>query len=162
MKVVFAVLVTALAVGVGSVQATQLVTGAQISNNSVTGKDIKRGSLGVSDLSAAARRSLRGARGARGPAGAPGATGLTGPKGTTDIFYVDSAVTVVPASSAGTATAACPAGSSATGGGLGFATDVEMMPAEFNTVGVLGFSVIATNPDAVSHELQARVACARR
>ena len=70
-------------------------------------------------------------------------------------------VSVAP-SDAGTSTASCPAGSSATGGGVGFGTDVEMMPVEFHTVGAGGFSVIALNPDVVAHSLQATAACARR
>jgi hypothetical protein len=44
----------------------------------ITGKDVKDGSLGVRDLSAAARKSLRGNS---GPAGANGANGLPGANG---------------------------------------------------------------------------------
>lgn len=53
----------------------------------ITGKDVKNGSLGVVDLSAAARKSLRGktgpagANGANGLPGAPGGTGPAGPAG---------------------------------------------------------------------------------
>jgi len=47
----------------------------------VTGRDVKDGSLEARDLSASARRALRGARGARGPIGPAGAAGLPGAAG---------------------------------------------------------------------------------
>ncbi len=64
--------------------ASQLITGKQIKDGSITAKDIKRRSLGTAQLSPAAIRSLSGARGAtgaQGPAGAAGAAGATGPAG---------------------------------------------------------------------------------
>jgi hypothetical protein len=47
----------------------------------ITGKDIKDGSLGVSELSAKARRQLRGATGPAGAQGPQGERGLTGDGG---------------------------------------------------------------------------------
>ena len=69
--------------------AQLLVSGANVENHSLTGVDIKKGSLGLKTLSPAARSKLKGARGpvgATGPqgsAGAPGVQGSTGPQGAT-------------------------------------------------------------------------------
>jgi hypothetical protein len=54
-----------------------LITGKQIKDGSVTGADIKNGSLGVVDLS----KSARGARGAQGIQGVPGPQGAKGDTG---------------------------------------------------------------------------------
>jgi len=72
-----ALVIIGLTAATGATAAT-LVTGKQIRDNSVTGADIKRGTLGASDLSRAARRSLRGATGKTGPAGSPGPRGEPG------------------------------------------------------------------------------------
>lgn len=64
--------------------ASQLITGKQIKDGSITAKDIKRRSLGTAQLSPKAIKALRGAKGAtgaQGPAGAAGAVGAVGPAG---------------------------------------------------------------------------------
>ncbi len=61
--------------------ASGLITGDQILNSSITGKDLKDGSVGPSDLSRTARTALQGAPGKTGPAGPQGAPGAQGPKG---------------------------------------------------------------------------------
>ena len=86
-----------LAVAGGATAAT-VVTGADIKNGTITSIDVKDRSLGVIDLSASARASLRGATGPRGstgtagpqgdpgdagPVGNPGPVGPTGPEGAT-------------------------------------------------------------------------------
>jgi integrase len=82
--------VIALAFG-GSATAASLVTGADVQDSSLTGRDVKARSLGLSDLSLAARNALRGQRGPSGfdgtdgvsiagPAGAQGAS-IQGPAG---------------------------------------------------------------------------------
>jgi hypothetical protein len=153
MKVVVAVLATMLVVGAGSVEAARLVTGATIKNNSVTGKDIKNGSLTLRDFKRSERSKLRGRVGPAGPQGA---------NGTTDITYVNGPViTVGPGASAGTY-ALCPAGSMATGGGIGPATQSQLLPIDAYTISGGGFGVLAQNPDSTSRTLQARAACARR
>jgi hypothetical protein len=160
-----AVIATALLVGATTATAQSLITSAQIKNNTIRSKDVRNRALGLRDLSPAAIRSLRGRTGPPGTPGSPGAQGPVGPpgpRGVSEIFYVESPVVSVQPGTAGDATATCPAGSSATGGGLGFGTDAAMTPTEFQTVGVLGFSVIAFNPDVVPHNLQAVAACARR
>jgi hypothetical protein len=64
-----------------------LVTGADVKDRSLTGADIRRGSLGLATLSPEARARLTGAagpagaQGAKGEPGAPGAPGAQGPAG---------------------------------------------------------------------------------
>ena len=78
----------------GTSYAAIAITGANIRDNTVSGRDVKKGSLGVTEFAASARAKLRGpagragakgARGDRGAAGArgdPGSSGATGPAGT--------------------------------------------------------------------------------
>jgi hypothetical protein len=47
----------------------------------ITGAQIKNGSIGLVDLSAGAKRSLKGTRGLRGTPGPPGPIGSPGPQG---------------------------------------------------------------------------------
>ena len=77
--------------------AKRLITGAQVRDASLTGKDVKDGTLRLNDLARADRAALRGtaasssagaagpagARGPAGPAGPAGAKGDRGPKGDT-------------------------------------------------------------------------------
>ncbi|MCW2925465.1 MAG: hypothetical protein JWM98_2869, partial [Thermoleophilia bacterium] len=75
--------------------AAAQITGAGIKDGTVTttdiadgrlgvqGRDVRDGSLGVVDLSAAARAVLHGAKGAPGAAGARGPAGAVGPRGAT-------------------------------------------------------------------------------
>ena len=51
------------------------VTGGDIKLSSLTGKNVKNGSLGTTDLSSKARASLRGGQGPKGDQGAQGAAG---------------------------------------------------------------------------------------
>ncbi|MEZ5081038.1 MAG: hypothetical protein R2878_10380 [Thermoleophilia bacterium] len=69
-----------LAVGGGAATGARLITGKQIQDGSITGQDIRNGSIGAGELSASVRRAIR-AGGGRGPAGATGATGAQGPAG---------------------------------------------------------------------------------
>ncbi len=61
--------------------AAKLITGNEIQNGSLTGKDLKDGSVGPSDLSQSARVALAGSRGPAGPQGPPGSSGAPGPQG---------------------------------------------------------------------------------
>ena len=75
----------------GSAYAAVTVTGKNIKDGTITGRDVKNRSLGTSKLSATAVASLTGApagpqgpkgdSGQRGPAGANGETGPAGPQG---------------------------------------------------------------------------------
>lgn len=61
--------------------ASGLITGDQILNSSITGKDLKDGSIGPSDLSRSARAAMQGTPGKTGPAGPTGPQGIAGPQG---------------------------------------------------------------------------------
>lgn len=61
--------------------AVTLITGGEVRDSSLTGKDVKDGSLGPSDLSRAARAALSGQVGPQGPQGATGPAGPAGPAG---------------------------------------------------------------------------------
>jgi Collagen triple helix repeat (20 copies) len=73
----------------GSAYAAVTVTGKNIKDGTVTGRDVKNRSLGTSKLSAKAVSSLAGQRGPAGPEGPAGPkgdrgpAGLAGPKGET-------------------------------------------------------------------------------
>jgi hypothetical protein len=168
-KVVLAVLVTMLVVGATSVEAAKFITGKQIARNTITGKNVKAGSLQLSDLSPGTRAALRGPAGPQGPQGAqgaqgaPGIPGAPGAKGTTDIAYVDGPVVTVGSQGSNTSSAICPSGSVATGGAFGPASDVfGVDDIVFFGVSEGGFFISAFNSDAVPHNLQARAACAKR
>jgi hypothetical protein len=68
------------ALGGGTAYAAASVTGADIKNGTITGKDIKKRSIGADRLSPTAISSL-GRPGPAGPAGATGAKGETGERG---------------------------------------------------------------------------------
>ena len=79
----------------GSAYAAVTVTGSNIKDGTVTGKDVKNRSLGTGKLSANALSSLTGRRGPAGPQGAPGPKGdqgvagkdgAPGPPGTTRAY----------------------------------------------------------------------------
>jgi hypothetical protein len=70
----------------GSAYAAVTVTGQNIKDGTVTGKDVKNRSLGTNKLSAKAVSSLAGDRGPAGPKGDPGLAGplgQIGPQGET-------------------------------------------------------------------------------
>jgi len=162
MRTLIAIIATGLLVGTASATAASLVTSANIKDNTIRSKDVRNRTLTLRDLSRSTIAALRGARGPQGLQGVPGAPDIPGPKGTTDIVYVDSPViTVGPGASAGTH-AVCPAGSMATGGGIGPATEGQLLPIDAYTISSGGFGVFAFNPDSTSRTLQARAACARQ
>ena len=105
-----------------SASAALIITGKQIKNGTVTTKDVKDGNLKTNDFSASALNVLKGATGPAGPAGATGPAGAVGPAGATGAAGVSGYQTVyntanIPAGTAGTATATCPAGKKPVGGG---------------------------------------------
>ena len=65
----------------GSAYAAVTVTGQNIKDGTITGKDVKNRSLGKSKLSATALGSLTGERGPAGPEGPQGPQGQRGPQG---------------------------------------------------------------------------------
>jgi hypothetical protein len=87
------VLVVALvaALSIGTATAAKLITGAEIKNHSITGKDIKKRSLPLSVLRQPAA-GAPGEKGEVGPRGERGLTGATGPEGASpfhQVFAVD-------------------------------------------------------------------------
>jgi hypothetical protein len=95
---------------------------AQLRANAVTSPKVKPRSLLRSDFRAGqlprGPRGLRGLQGPAGPAGLAGPAGPAGPAGATNVTVVQGATGV------GLATASCPAGQRATGGG-GFAIEPD-------------------------------------
>lgn len=65
----------------GSAYAAVTVTGKNIKDGTITGRDVKNSSLGTTKLSPTAVSSLTGQRGPAGPAGPAGPTGPQGPQG---------------------------------------------------------------------------------
>ncbi|GAA5152639.1 hypothetical protein GCM10023340_33280 [Nocardioides marinquilinus] len=96
-------LVAALLIGATSgAVAAKKITGKDIALNTITGANVKAGSLAASDLSAAAKATLRGARGPagqQGPKGDPGPQGDPGQPGAglDDFAYYQNVATAVPA-----------------------------------------------------------------
>jgi hypothetical protein len=121
----------------------------------VTSKQIKDGSIQAVDLSAKAKKALKGARGAPGPAGARGAQGpagvqgpqgIQGPPGAPGIqrLRLVTAAVTVPVGGQEQAEAACPAGETAVSGGYGLSTTDAAVLRSFN-VG-RGWVAEAENP----------------
>ena len=144
---------TALIAGiVAAVVAAASSTAATIV---VTSKQIKDGSIQAVDLSAAAKRALKGARGApgaRGAQGSQGPAGIQGPQGIQGapgapgiqrLRLVTASVTVAVGGQ-NQAEAACPAGETAVSGGYGLSTTDAAVLRSFN-VGS-GWVAEAENP----------------
>jgi hypothetical protein len=103
----------------------------------ITGAQIKNGSIGLRDLSANAKRALKGQRGPQGyqgpqgPQGVPGVPGAPGARGGFDpakLKYIIGPDVSIASGEVGTARADCPAGTAAVSGGF------------FSSVGNVGFS----------------------
>ena len=91
----------------------------------VTSKSIKDGTIQTVDISAKAKKALKGTRGAAGarglagPQGAQGPQGIQGPPGIQGIKLVVSPVVTIAAGTQGDVAATCPAGQTAVSGGFG-------------------------------------------
>jgi Collagen triple helix repeat (20 copies) len=144
---------TALIAGiVAAVVAAASSTAATIV---VTSKQIKDGSIQAVDLSAAAKRALKGARGApgargalgpQGPVGIQGPQGIQGPPGAPGIQRIRlvTAALSIPPGGQDQAEAACPAGETAVSGGYGLSTTDAAVLRSFG-IGV-GWVAEAENP----------------
>jgi hypothetical protein len=85
----------------------------------VTSKNIKNGTIQTVDLSAKARKALKGKAGARGPTGARGPAGQQGPAGFVAATKLVSATFPVAVNDTGTVrTVACPPGTGVISGGV--------------------------------------------
>jgi hypothetical protein len=91
----------------GAATASTMITSAQIKNETITNRDVKNGSLGVSELTTAARSTLV----------SDAASGGFAP--------VVSNTNNVASATATTATVACPAGKAYAGGGVWFYNDAD-------------------------------------
>ncbi len=82
-RLVPAVLVGVLAVSGSATAAVKsgLINSKDVKNNSLTGAEIRNGSLGARDMSRDAQEQLTGARGPQGEAGPQGGQGPQGPAG---------------------------------------------------------------------------------
>jgi hypothetical protein len=76
-----AMVVAMLALFIAAGGANAMADAAVSAKTLITGKQIKKGSIGVDRLSASARRKLRGTAGPAGPAGVAGVVGPAGPAG---------------------------------------------------------------------------------
>jgi hypothetical protein len=103
-------LVAALLIGATSgAVAAKKITGKDIALNTITGANVKAGSLAASDLSAAAKATLKGNRGPAGPRGNPGAPGA----GFDDFsWYQDSVANIPAGTNSDVISVLCPQGQS--------------------------------------------------
>jgi hypothetical protein len=89
----------------------------------ITSKNIKNGTIQTVDLSAGAKRALKGNRGPRGFPGERGSQGAQGPQGPQGLPGIQrlvavSATKAVPASTVDTVVATCPSGMTVVSGGF--------------------------------------------
>jgi hypothetical protein len=103
-SIIIAAIVAALVSATAATAASGLITGAQIKN----------GSIGLVDLSAKAKRALKGQR---GPAGLQGVAGPAGGFDPAKVSYVEGTSFQVAPGAAGSGRASCPAGAKALSGG---------------------------------------------
>ena len=147
------------------VAVLSMASGAAATRALITSKDIENGTIRPIDLSAAAKRTMRGkrgsrgARGTRGPTGPRGFQGNQGPSGFTDVLFNDNVGPVSPDSSA-TVSAACISGYKAVGGGFESADPNVSVYASKPSASGFGWDVSARNSGASAASLWAYVLCA--
>jgi hypothetical protein len=145
-----------------------MASGAAATRVLITSKDIKNGTIRPVDLSAAAKRTMRGKQGIRGirgirgiqgPIGPRGLQGNPGPPGFSGVLPNDNIGSISPNSS-GTVTAVCISGYKAVGGGFE-ATDPSLsVYASKPSASGFGWDVSARNSGNSSEALWAYVLCA--
>jgi len=140
-------------------------SGAAATRVLITSKDIKNGTIRPIDLSAAAKRTIRGkqgirgARGIQGPIGPRGLQGNQGLPGFTDVLFNDNVGPVAP-NSDGTVSAVCISGYKAVGGGFQSTDPNVLVYASKPSASGFGWDVSARNSGSSSHALWAYVLCA--
>jgi hypothetical protein len=95
-------------------------TGSAIAASQITSKQIKNGTIQLTDISKKARVSLEGGRGPQGgpgPGGPAGPPGPPGPAGATKVVVRQGTPFSIPFGMNGTSTASCNPGERAVGGG---------------------------------------------
>jgi len=147
------------------VAVLSLASGAAATRVLVTSKDIQNGTIRPIDLSAAAKRTIKGEqgiqgrRGIQGPIGPRGLQGNPGPPGFSGVLPNDN-VGSIPPNSSGTVTVACISGYKAVGGGFE-ATDPNLTVfASKPSASGFGWDVSARNSGNSSEALWAYVLCA--
>jgi hypothetical protein len=88
----------------------------------VTSANIKNGTIKMADISAAAKRALKGNRGLRGAQGPQGNPGPQGPQGIQRLVTVEASDSIAP-EQVKTVVANCPAGMLAVSGGYAYTAD---------------------------------------
>jgi Collagen triple helix repeat (20 copies) len=172
----------------GSAYAAVTVTGKNIKDGTVTGRDVKNRSLGTNKLSATAVSSLTGQRGPAGPrgetgepgpagptgpagpkgetgpAGPQGAQGPAGPPGPSGISgweYRVSAGLSIPAGQAGWREVNCPDRKNALGGGASSTSSLIQVSTSAPTNGGTGWASVFYNAaDFLKGTVYAWVICA--
>jgi hypothetical protein len=129
----------------------------------VTSKNIKNGTIKLVDISAGAKRGLKGNRGPAGAPGAPGAQGAQGPQGPigpglTGMHYVTATATAPPFT-VGSANAQCPSGEFVISGGGGTDAGILFFTRAFAPQGWL-VSAFNDNP-TVTANVHSQALCAR-
>jgi len=152
-----ALIALSVALAGGATAASTLITGAQIKNGTITGADIKNGSLTAADIAPATRRAFS-KPGPRGPQGVPGIQGVQGTAGglnPSKLTIITGPSVFVPVGEVVTATASCPAGQRATGGG--FFSSVVNTGASIP--GYSSWSVIVNNDTPINVDVNAYAIC---
>lgn len=155
----------------GSSYAAIKITGRNVVDGSLTGRDIKNRSVGVVDLGRGAIKSLKGSKGEggeRGPQGPQGPAGPQGPSGEAAAakLTIRKAFVNVPKDAIGGATIACESGEKATGGGAKWRISPDAGPIvssvpEPATGEPTGWTVrLRNDDDSADHEADVFVVCA--
>ena len=148
----------------GSAFAASKITGAQIKDGTLTGRDLKNRSIGSSKLDGTALAELEGPQGASGPAGPTGPSGPAGPAGPSAVGGL-TPVTSAQVSFAGqyatTVTAYCPAGQRVVSGGGASISLSGIAASQANVTRTGWFVVGGTNDPSVANQyVQAYAQCA--
>ena len=157
MKSAFIAAVVAAIVAAGAATAATSIV--------ITSAQIKNGTIKLVDISASAKRGLKGNRGPRGLQGPPGAQGTQGAQGLPGGFdpaklqYITGPEVAVPPGEVGTAAAYCPAGTTAISGGF-FASITNVGASQ--TYGSAFHAVIVWNDTSIAVNIFATVVCAAR
>lgn len=150
---------------VAIVAVLSMASGAAATRVLITSRDIKNGTIRPVDLSAAAKKTMRGKqgirgiRGTRGPTGLRGFQGNPGPPGFSEVLPNDNLGSISPNAS-GTVSAVCIGGYKAVGGGFE-ATDSNLsVYASKPSASGFGWDVSARNSGSDPAALWAYVLCA--
>jgi hypothetical protein len=147
---------------VAIVAVLSMASGAAATRVLITSKDIKNGTIRPVDLSAAAKKRMRGKqgiRGTRGPTGLRGFQGNPGPPGFSEVLPNDN-LGSISSNASGTVSAVCIGGYKAVGGGFE-ATDSNLsVYASKPSASGFGWDVSARNSGSDPAALWAYVLCA--